>query len=73
MPGDSDHSLMEGMEEVYETVGRCCFGLEEAETDDLDEPLPAVENDNSDALVKIDVSEPLLFVEASDNRAEYIY
>lgn len=42
------------------------------EIDDLVETLPAVEYDTSEVLVDADVSDPLLFVEAKDNRAIHI-
>jgi len=46
--------------------------LDEIEMDDLVETLPAVEYDTSEALVDADVSDPLLFVEAKDNRAVHL-
>lgn len=62
---------MEGIDDVYEAEGfdRCCLGLDEMEMDDLVETLPVAEYDTSEALVEADISDPLLFVEATDNRA----
>lgn len=65
--GDSDHSLIEGIDDVYEAEGfeRCCLELDDSEIDERVETLPAVEYDIVDA----EVFDPLLFVDANDNRA----
>lgn len=48
----------------------CCLLLEEIEIDDLVDAVPgAVYEDVSDALVDIDISDPLLFVEIKEDRA----
>lgn len=71
--GVSDHSLIEGIDDVCEAdrFDWCRLLPGEREIEDLVDGVPgaAVDDDASEALVEIDISDPLLFVETKDARA----